>query len=81
MSLQPQEQPLPTLSPSALAATWQAVKPFLNGGVAGMASISIIQPIDMVKVRIQLGATGSPVGTIAKQRRCVEQCACSMSDA
>eukprot|EP00798_Chlamydomonas_sp_ICE-L_P030096 gene30096-35061_t len=42
-------------------SVWGTVKPFVNGGVAGMASISIIQPIDMVKVRIQLGATGSPL--------------------
>ena len=42
-------------------AAWLAVKPFLNGGLAGMAATSIIQPIDMVKVRIQLGATGGPV--------------------
>lgn len=40
---------------------WKAAKPFVNGGLAGMAATCIIQPIDMVKVRIQLGAKGSPV--------------------
>jgi hypothetical protein len=28
-----------------------------------MAATCIIQPIDMVKVRLQLGATGGPVST------------------
>ena len=37
------------------------VKPFLNGGLSGMGATCIIQPIDMVKVRLQIGATGSPV--------------------
>jgi len=30
---------------------WQTVKPFINGGCAGMAATCVIQPIDMVKVR------------------------------
>mmetsp|Transcript_1071 Transcript_1071/g.3227 ORF Transcript_1071/g.3227 Transcript_1071/m.3227 type:complete len:297 (-) Transcript_1071:390-1280(-) len=40
--------------------TWNAAKPFINGGLSGMCATSIIQPVDMVKVRLQLGATGSP---------------------
>lgn len=40
---------------------WTAVKPYLNGGASGMMATCIIQPIDMVKVRLQLGATGGPV--------------------
>lgn len=40
---------------------WKAVKPFLNGGASGMLATCVIQPVDMVKVRLQLGATGSPV--------------------
>jgi solute carrier family 25 oxoglutarate transporter 11 len=40
---------------------WKAAKPFVNGGLSGMAATCIIQPIDMVKVRLQLGATGGPV--------------------
>jgi solute carrier family 25 oxoglutarate transporter 11 len=47
-------------------AAWKAVKPFVNGGMSGMAATCIIQPIDMVKVRIQLGATGSPVSLRAR---------------
>jgi solute carrier family 25 oxoglutarate transporter 11 len=46
-------------------AAWKAAKPFFNGGLSGMFATCIIQPIDMVKVRIQLGATGSPVSTPA----------------
>ena len=41
---------------------WTAIKPFVNGGASGMLATCVIQPIDMVKVRLQLGAQGSPVG-------------------
>ncbi|XP_042437562.1 mitochondrial dicarboxylate/tricarboxylate transporter DTC-like isoform X2 [Zingiber officinale] len=34
---------------------WSTVKPFANGGLSGMLATCAIQPIDMVKVRIQLG--------------------------
>jgi len=47
---------------------WKSVKPFFNGGASGMMATVIIQPIDMVKVRIQLGAAGSPVSTAQQQR-------------
>ena len=40
---------------------WKAAKPFVNGGASGMLSTCIIQPVDMVKVRLQLGDTGGPV--------------------
>jgi len=43
------------------SALWRGVKPFVNGGCSGMMATCIIQPIDMVKVRIQLGAVGNPV--------------------
>lgn len=47
--------------PKAAAKTvWQQAKPFVNGGASGMLSTCLIQPVDMVKVRLQLGATGSP---------------------
>jgi Mitochondrial carrier protein len=42
-------------------SVWKAIKPFVNGGLSGIGATCIIQPIDMVKVRLQLGATGSPV--------------------
>eukprot|EP00898_Chlorokybus_atmophyticus_P002202 jgi/Chlat1/2983/Chrsp2S08916 len=50
-------------------AVWTAAKPFLNGGMAGMAATCCVQPIDMVKVRIQIDG-GSPINvarTIIKQ--------------
>ncbi|GBG84891.1 hypothetical protein CBR_g39353 [Chara braunii] len=40
---------------SAGAAIWATAKPFVNGGLSGMGATCVIQPIDMVKVRIQLG--------------------------
>jgi hypothetical protein len=40
---------------------WAAAKPFVNGGASGMLSTMLIQPIDMIKVRIQLGEKGNPV--------------------
>lgn len=48
--------------PAIQSPFWKAAKPFINGGLSGMLATCIIQPIDMVKVRIQLGATASPFG-------------------
>ena len=36
--------------------------PFINGGLAGMAATTTIQPIDMVKVRLQLAGEGKMSG-------------------
>jgi solute carrier family 25 oxoglutarate transporter 11 len=36
--------------------------PFINGGVAGMVATTVIQPVDMVKVRIQLAGEGTSGG-------------------
>ena len=47
------------------STVWKAVKPFFNGGLSGMGATCIIQPVDMVKVRIQIGAQGSPVSAVA----------------
>lgn len=40
----------------------RAALPFVNGGLAGMFATVCIQPIDMVKVRIQLAGEGSRGG-------------------
>jgi len=40
----------------------RAALPFVNGGLAGMFATAVIQPIDMVKVRIQLAGEGSRSG-------------------
>lgn len=37
------------------AGVWPTIKPFVNGGASGMLATCVVQPIDMVKVRIQLG--------------------------
>ncbi|KAJ3343894.1 putative mitochondrial 2-oxoglutarate/malate carrier protein [Gonapodya sp. JEL0774] len=39
--------------------TWKTVQPYVFGGVSGMTATTIIQPIDMIKVRIQLMGEGS----------------------
>jgi hypothetical protein len=49
---------LPT---SAVAQLWQTTQPFVHGGMSGMAAWMFVQPIDIVKVRIQLGDVKSPV--------------------
>mmetsp|Transcript_12350 Transcript_12350/g.40606 ORF Transcript_12350/g.40606 Transcript_12350/m.40606 type:complete len:291 (-) Transcript_12350:90-962(-) len=45
---------------------WKTIKPFANGGLSGMGATCLIQPIDIVKVRIQLGATGGPFGVASE---------------
>ena len=36
--------------------------PFINGGLAGMTATAVIQPIDMIKVRLQLAGEGLSTG-------------------
>lgn len=40
----------------------RAALPFVNGGLAGMVATTAIQPIDMVKVRLQLAGEGARTG-------------------
>ncbi|KAG6308611.1 putative mitochondrial 2-oxoglutarate/malate carrier protein [Claviceps purpurea] len=40
----------------------RAALPFINGGLSGMVATSVVQPVDMVKVRIQLAGEGSSGG-------------------
>ncbi|KAK7415983.1 putative mitochondrial 2-oxoglutarate/malate carrier protein [Neonectria magnoliae] len=40
----------------------RAALPFINGGISGMVATSVIQPVDMIKVRIQLAGEGSASG-------------------
>jgi hypothetical protein len=53
----------------------KAALPFINGGISGMVATTVIQPVDMVKVRIQLsgeGTTGGPrPGPLAVARQIV----------
>jgi len=46
---------------------WDSVKPFAVGGTSGIMATCCIQPLDMIKVRIQLGGVGTnPVAVGAK---------------
>ncbi|KAL5357445.1 mitochondrial carrier domain-containing protein [Aspergillus floccosus] len=40
----------------------RAALPFVNGGLAGMTATTVIQPIDMIKVRLQLAGEGVRTG-------------------
>ncbi|KAH0538014.1 putative mitochondrial 2-oxoglutarate/malate carrier protein [Glutinoglossum americanum] len=40
----------------------RSLLPFVNGGLAGMTATTVIQPIDMVKVRLQLAGEGAKSG-------------------
>ncbi|KAF2837432.1 mitochondrial 2-oxoglutarate/malate carrier protein-like protein [Patellaria atrata CBS 101060] len=40
----------------------KAALPFINGGLAGMTATTVIQPIDMIKVRLQLAGEGVKTG-------------------
>ena len=44
------------------APVTRAALPFINGGAAGMIATTCIQPIDMVKVRLQLAGEGARTG-------------------
>ena len=57
------KQKLPEPKVAAKSA-WSQAKPFVNGGLSGMLATCFIQPVDMVKVRLQLGAQGSPVSLL-----------------
>lgn len=40
----------------------RAALPFINGGLSGMAATCVIQPVDMIKVRLQLAGEGVKTG-------------------
>ncbi|KAG2417443.1 hypothetical protein HFD88_008662 [Aspergillus terreus] len=40
----------------------RAALPFINGGLAGMTATTVVQPIDMIKVRLQLAGEGVRTG-------------------
>ncbi|KAK4242787.1 putative mitochondrial 2-oxoglutarate/malate carrier protein [Achaetomium macrosporum] len=40
----------------------RAALPFINGGISGMVATTVIQPVDMVKVRMQLAGEGKAGG-------------------
>ncbi|KAF2279726.1 mitochondrial carrier [Westerdykella ornata] len=40
----------------------RAALPFINGGLAGMTATTVVQPVDMIKVRLQLAGEGVRTG-------------------
>lgn len=50
-------------APSAAAPSgvWTTSKPFINGGLAASIGISVMNPVDVVKTRLQIAGGGSPV--------------------
>lgn len=40
---------------------WAAAKPFVNAGVAASLGITVMNPVDVVKTRLQIAGGGSPV--------------------
>ncbi|KAI0178651.1 mitochondrial carrier [Hypoxylon sp. FL1284] len=40
----------------------RAALPFINGGLSGMVATTVIQPVDMIKVRLQLAGEGVAAG-------------------
>eukprot|EP00446_Apocalathium_sp_SHHI-4_P011203 CAMPEP_0177215014 /NCGR_PEP_ID=MMETSP0367-20130122/33993_1 /TAXON_ID=447022 ORGANISM="Scrippsiella hangoei-like, Strain SHHI-4" /NCGR_SAMPLE_ID=MMETSP0367 /ASSEMBLY_ACC=CAM_ASM_000362 /LENGTH=354 /DNA_ID=CAMNT_0018664425 /DNA_START=81 /DNA_END=1145 /DNA_ORIENTATION=+ len=60
----------PTAASVADSAVWQASKPLITGSLSGIVATCCIQPMDMIKVRVQLAAAeGRPTSpfTIASQ--------------
>jgi len=60
----PQHTPTPlTMSTLNLAdnKTWQAVKPFMNGGLSGMGATVCIQPLDIIKASVRVSETSEQV--------------------
>ncbi|KAL8715708.1 MAG: hypothetical protein Q9220_000375 [cf. Caloplaca sp. 1 TL-2023] len=52
-----------TTTSSLLHHPWtRAALPFVNGGLAGMTATTVIQPVDMIKVRLQLAGEGAKTG-------------------
>ncbi|KAJ5168698.1 mitochondrial 2-oxoglutarate/malate carrier protein [Penicillium canariense] len=56
------EHPAQTTSTILHHPYMRAALPFINGGLAGMTATSVIQPVDMVKVRLQLAGEGARTG-------------------
>ena len=42
---------------AAPSGVWKTIKPFVNGGASGMLATCVIQPIDMIKVRMRHSLT------------------------
>lgn len=51
------------MAPSAAppSPVWVASKPFVNGGLAASIGITVMNPVDVVKTRLQIAGGGSPL--------------------
>jgi solute carrier family 25 oxoglutarate transporter 11 len=56
------EDPKQTTSSFLQHPVTRALLPFVNGGLAGMTATAVIQPVDMIKVRLQLAGEGVKTG-------------------
>ncbi|KAJ5612502.1 mitochondrial 2-oxoglutarate/malate carrier protein [Penicillium lagena] len=56
------ENPSQTTSDFLRHPWTRAALPFVNGGLSGMTATCVIQPVDMVKVRLQLAGEGARAG-------------------
>mmetsp|Transcript_38874 Transcript_38874/g.102736 ORF Transcript_38874/g.102736 Transcript_38874/m.102736 type:complete len:313 (+) Transcript_38874:67-1005(+) len=45
---------------AAPSPAWLAAKPFLNGGLASSIGITVMNPVDVVKTRLQMAGGGNP---------------------
>jgi solute carrier family 25 oxoglutarate transporter 11 len=54
-----------TSSTSKPSPAWTAAKPFVNGGLAASIGITIMNPVDVLKTRLQIAGGGNPI-TIAR---------------
>uniref|UniRef100_A0A7S2J2T0 Mitochondrial 2-oxoglutarate/malate carrier protein n=1 Tax=Zooxanthella nutricula TaxID=1333877 RepID=A0A7S2J2T0_9DINO len=48
-------------SVAAPSGAWAASKPFVNGGMAASIGISVMNPVDVVKTRLQIAGGGNPL--------------------
>lgn len=46
---------------SVLGSVHPLISPFLNSGIAGCLATTVVQPVDMVKIRLQLAGEGTAV--------------------
>lgn len=49
----------------ATLSTWDKVRPFVIGGLSGMFATTVVQPIDTVKVRIQISGENKGKGAVS----------------
>ncbi|KAL3513456.1 hypothetical protein ACH5RR_026173 [Cinchona calisaya] len=61
-------------------SVWLTVKPLVNGGASGMLATCVIQPIDMIKEKIQLASTLNQKALCGLNAGAIGACVGSPSD-